>query len=201
MAGKGKQQQETPQQRALMEYGAKQYQDYQVRWLPLQRHLGAVIEANHQPNSAARALAEGKAATDTKIAFSQARSKLEAKTAGTGRSPLAATGLEEDKAKALGLGGVVADQQAEDAYVQGLGALTAIGRGEKAQVGAGLTQQASASAAQAQADATASLEHRAGNAELAGQFAGLGFSAAMRKPNIGVDKLGGGGGYIPIGSE
>lgn len=182
--GGGDQVQQTPQQKALLEYGVKKYADYQTRWAPTIRHMASVIEANHEPNSAARALTEGKAATDTKIAFAQARNKADAKLAGTGASPLATTGMGDDMGKALGLSAVVNDQQAEDAYISGLNTLTALGRGEKASFEGGLQQQAARSAVQAQADAQASLDERAGNAQLVGQVAGFG---------MGIKGSGGGG--------
>lgn len=171
---------ETPQQRAMSEHGALLLQDYRKRWLPVQQRLATTIQASGEPDSAARKLAAGKASTDTAIKFSQAEGALEKALTNTGAAPgsskfnLGVTGLGEDKAKATGLGAMIADQQIDDAYTQGLSALTQIGRGERAQVNSGLANQASQSSRQAAADAEAALMNRMGNAQVVGQVAGFG---------------------------
>ncbi len=186
MAGKGKQQEETAAQKAMMEFATKQYRDYKVRWLPVQQHLASVIETNHGPDSAARKLAVGKAATDSKIAFAKARTGVEASLANSGvapgsaRSNLALGGVADDEAAAIGTGHMIADQQADDAYTQGLSALTALGRGDKANAAEGLTRSAALSAGQAQRDAEASLNERAGYANLVGTGVGAAFGSPRK---------------------
>jgi hypothetical protein len=186
MSGKGNSQQETPAQAAMREFAIKQYQDYKVRQLPLQQHLAAVIDANNAPDSEMRRLTAGKAATDTKIAFAKSRTGIESALANNGVSPgsarsnLALTGSGSDEATATGVGNVISNQQADDAYVQGLSMLTALGRGDRANVTQGLAGSAAMSARQAQIDAENSLAERAGTAQLVGQFAGTGLQQAMR---------------------
>ena len=97
--------------------------------------------------------------------------------------------MGEDRAKTRGTGTMIADQQIDDAYTQGLMALTSIGRGERAEVAAGLTQQANQSARDAAASAAASAQDRAGTAGVVGQLAGAGLYGALnRAPK--VDNIG-----------
>lgn len=183
--GSASEQKETPQQRALAEHAMNQLADYKKRWLPVQQKLASTIEEMGKPGSEARQLAAGKAATDTAIAFDQAQGKVEKgmSNAGVGpgssRANLAITGIGTDAAAATGLGHVMTEQQIDDAYTQGLGALTAVGRGERASVGTALTNQARTSAAQAQSDAQISLSNRMNEAGIAGQVAGFGIQQAM----------------------
>jgi hypothetical protein len=207
MGGGGNKVEETAAQKAMMTFAVNQFADYKQRWLPVQKHLADTIIKSGAPDSAARDLARGKTSTDNAIAFSRSAGVLEKSLANAGAAPgssranLAVTGMGEDQARSGGLGLMVADQQIDDAYTQGLAALTQIGRGERAGVANSLADQARTSAGQAAADAQASLNERAGYAEMAGQFAGYGLQQAMKTPVIGTDKLGKGGGYIPLGSE
>lgn len=180
MGSKAGQQQQTPQELALAQHAQAQLQDYQQRWLPVQKRLASTIEQEGAPNSAARRLAEGKASTDTAMSFDKSNQQLEKGMSnagvlpGSSRANLAVAGLGTDTASSTGLGHLMSDQQIDDAYTQGLGALTALGRGERATVGNSLTGMAKASAAQSQADAYSSLMNRAGDAQLAGQVVGFG---------------------------
>ena len=75
----------------------------------------------------------------------------------------------------------MSDQMLDDAYIQGLGSLAAIGRGERASVGQSLSAQAQQSGAQAQADASASLMEQQGNAALGAQLAGFGLQQGLSR--------------------
>lgn len=197
MAGSGSGQvQETSQQKALATYASNKLTDYQNRWLPVQQHLASQIQAMGQPGSAAQKNAEGRANTDSTIKFAGAQDQLQSNLAdsgglGSSRSKLAIAGLGTDEAKSKGLGMTAADQQIDDAYTQSLGALTAIGQGQSAQVGNSLAQQASSSSAQATADADAALTSRMGNAKLIGQFAGYGMQSAMAPSTPKIPALNG----------
>lgn len=193
--------QETARERALSDYAVQQLQDYNQRWLPVQKNLAAQVEAMGQPDSAARRLATGRAATDTGIKFAGAQQKLQGALAdnvglGSSRAKLGVAGLGDDEARSKGLGMTAADQQITDSYVKNLTALTAIGRGEKSTVANGLAQQAQSSARQAQADAEAALTERMGTAKLAGQFAGMGvqqFGKSLGGPSSDLYTFGGSG--------
>lgn len=186
MSAKSGEQQETAQQRALADHAVNLLQDYEQRWLPVQQNFARQIKAEGAPDSAARKLATGKASTDTAIAFDKASKGLEASLSnagvgpGSSRANLAITGMGTDAAASTGLGAMMSDQMIDDAYTQGLGALTAIGRGERGLVGNSLTQQAQQSGAQSAADAQASLMAHEGNAALAGQVAGFGLQQGMQ---------------------
>lgn len=194
MGGGDGQQQETAQERALAQHAKDSYADWKQRWLPLQKQLARSITASAAEGSPQRGLAAGKASTDTAIQFADAGAKLEKQLTnqgaglGSGRFAMATTGLGDDAAKSTGTGLMISDQQINDAYIEGLSALTSLGQGQRAQVGDAMGLQARQSAQQAQADASVALENRAGNAELLGQFAGYGLQQGMKG-------LGGGGQY------
>lgn len=182
MSGKPDEQGETPQQRAMVQLALNKVQDYKKRWLPLQRNLAQHIAELAKPGSAARAAAKGVASTSTEAQFSQARTGLESKLAqtgglGSGKAKLAIAGMGEDEASAMGAGLAGADQQVDEAYVQGLSTIMALGQGQQAGAIKGLTTQAALSGRQAQADAQASLEDRLGNVQLAGTLAGVGLGS------------------------
>jgi hypothetical protein len=178
--GKPAEQSETPQQRAMAQHATNMFADYQQRWLPVQQKLASQIEAMGKPGSAARNLAAGKASTDTAIQFGRAQGALEKGLSNTGalpgsaRATAAEAGMGADRAAATGLGGVIADQQIDQAYTQGLSSLMAMGRGERASVGGELADQAAQSARQSQADAQASLQGRMGEAGMVGTLGGFG---------------------------
>lgn len=188
MGGKTGNVAETPQQRAMAQHALDLYADWKQRWLPVQQNLASQIQKMGKEGSFARESATGRAAIDTSLQFSKAEGALEKSMSNTGASVgsskfnLGVSGLGEDKAKSRGLGVSTADQMIDDAYVQGLGALTAIGRGEKAMVSDSLGASAAQSARQASADASAALTERAGNAQVIGQLAGYGLQRWMNTP-------------------
>lgn len=195
MGSKAGQQQETSADIAQAQHAQNLMNDYQQRWLPVQQKLASTIEQEGPANSSARRLAAGKSSTDTAIAFDKTQGALEKGMANAGVAPgssranLAIAGTGADAAAATGLGHMMSDQAIDDAYTSGLGALTSLGRGEKAMVGSSLSQQARNSDAEASADASASLANRAGDARLAGQVVGFGLQAGMAGSN-GVSTFG-----------
>jgi hypothetical protein len=202
MGGKSNEVQETSQQRAMAEYAINQWADWKQRWLPVQKHLTAQIQAMGKPGSAAREAAAGKVATDTTVQFGRAQGTVQKVLAnsgarvGSGRFNAAVTGLGQDQATSKGLGLALSDQMVDDAYVQGLSAIAATGRGERAAVADSLGRQAQQSSRQAMADAEAAATERSGNAALIGQFAGYGLQRAM-SPGAPVGPAGSvPGGYV-----
>jgi hypothetical protein len=193
MGSKSGQQQETPQERALAQHSVDLLTDYRKRWLPVQMRLAQTIEQEGAPDSAARKLAVGKASTDTAMSFDKADTQLEKGLSNSGvlpgssRSNLAVAGLGTDAAASTGLGHMMSEQAVDDAYTQGLGALTALGRGERAVVSSSLTQQARQSAYQSSADAAASLAARSGDAAIGGQLVGFGVQQGMNKIGSNVN--------------
>lgn len=185
MGKKAGQQEETAQERAQAQHALDLMTDYKKRWLPVQQRLASTIEQEGAPDSVARRLAAGKASTDTAMQFDKAGQQLDKNMSnagvlpGSSRSNLATTGLAADAAASTGLGHMMSEQQVDDAYTQGLGALTALGRGERATVGTSLTSMAKQSAGQAAADAQASLMARSGEAAIGGQVVGFGLQQAL----------------------
>lgn len=186
MGKKSGQVKETPQQKAMAQVAMAQLADYRKRWLPVQRNLAETIKRDGAADSSARRQAAGQASTEGAVRFGEARGALESALtdsgAGVGSSKfkLATAGLGDDEATSRGLGFVAADQAIDDGYMQGLGALAAIGRGERANAMGGMARVADMSGQQAKADAEMSAQRRAGNAQMVGQLAGFGLSQAMR---------------------
>lgn len=179
MSGRQEGQQETPQQRAMVQLALNKVQDYKTRWLPLQRNLAQHIADMAPEGSQARREAKGIASTSTEAQFAGARTGLERKLAatgglGSGKAKLAIAGMGEDEATSQALGLTGADQHIDDAYVSGLNTIMALGQGQQGMAIKGAADSAAMSGRQAAFDAEASLENRMGNAQLAAQFAGLG---------------------------
>ena len=193
-----KEQQETSAQKALADHAQNLLQDYRTRWLPVQQRLASTIEAEGKPDSAARKLAAGKSSTDVAMQFDNAGAGLEKSLSnagvlpGSSRANLAVTGMGTDQAGSTGIGHLMSDQAVDDAYTQGLGALTMLGRGERASVGSSLSTEAANSSTQAAADANASMMSREGLGGLAGSVAGFGLQQGLaRRSPTGVDGAGG----------
>ncbi len=186
MGSKAGQVQETGAQRAQAEHALLLLGDYKQRWLPVQQKLASTIEQEGAKGSAARRLAAGKSSTDVAMNFDKAQGALEKSltnsgaAVGSSKSNLAITGLGTDAAASTGVGHMMSEQAIDDAYTQGLGALTALGRGERATVGANMSNMAANSASQASADAASALATREGNAALIGQVGGFGLQQGMK---------------------
>lgn len=194
--GKAKEVQETAAQRALADVARQQVEDVEARWRPVQTRLAKGIVEEGQADSFTRRRADTMAKVDTGVAFAGAREKVNEQAAaagelGTSAHKLALTGMAEDQATSSGLSAVAADQAVTDQTVQGLGAVTAIGRGEKATAINGLAQAANLSGQQASADAEASLQRRMGTAQVLGKAAGLGLSMARRPEVNGTNDIAG----------
>ncbi len=205
MGKKGDAVKETPQQKAMAELAKNQLADYRQRWLPVQRKLAEGIKRAGAADSSERKQAEGQVSTESAVRFGEAREGLQAALTDSGAGPnsskfkLGLTGLGDDEATSRGLGFAASDQAVDDAYMQGLGAITALGRGEKAQAMGGMQRVAAMSGQQAAADAEMSAQKRAGNAQLVGQVAGFGLSAAMQPAAPAAPGGSGGFGSVPGG--
>lgn len=184
--------QETPQQAALVEKAQAQLADYKARWLPLQKNMAQQIQDMGAENSGARQRAQGRAAVESTVKFGQARAGVEKALSNQGRGPgssafkLGLGDLANNQAASKAGGMAMADQAVDNAYVQGLTALTAIGRGEKASAIQGETQLAAMSGRQAAADADEAAAAAAGNAQLIGTVGGMGLNAAMKPSSSNV---------------
>ena len=185
MSGKKEDTPETAQQRAMTQLALNKVQDYKQRWLPLQRNLAQHIADMEPANSQARREAKGIASTSTESQFADARTGLESKLTQTGglgssKAKLAIAGMGTDEASSMGLGLTGADQRVDDAYVSGLNTIMALGQGQQGMAIKGTAEGAALSGRQASEDASLALQHRMGNAQMVGQFAGMGLG--MMKP-------------------
>ena len=183
--GKSQERRETPQEIALAEVSMARLQDFRKRWQPLVTKLRDQVRADGAQGSAARRLAAGKSTTDNEVQFSRAGKQLEAGLAAGGAAPnsgkfkTAVAGLNTDQAVSRGLSLVASDEAISDAYVQGLGRIAAMGRGQSGQAVEGMGAIARRSAQQAQQDAEMALAQRSGRAQLAGQVAGFGLAGGF----------------------
>jgi hypothetical protein len=188
MSSKKQDVQETPQQRAMVERAQLQLKDYKTRWLPVQMNLAKTIQDLGTAESGDRKRATERSNTETEAKFSQARGGVEKSLsnagagAGSGRFNMAQTGLAADQATSTGLGAVAVDAAVDDAYTQGLGALTALGQGQKADAVRGMTDIAATSGRQAAVDAALARAEAEGDAELVGQGIGVGLGSIKGRP-------------------
>ena len=101
------------------------------------------------------------------------------------------------------MGTTISDQRIDDAYTQTLGALMAMGRGERAQVGSSMANIAGMSGAQAANDAALSLAGKSGRAELGATAVGMGMQQYLKPQGLntsGEQPAGiNGGAYLPSG--
>lgn len=206
MAGKKGGVGQTPQQRAQAEVAIQQLQDFKQRWQPVQQQLAETIVKAGGRESFERKQAQGMATTDTAAQFGDAQEKLRQGSeaqglGGSTKQKLAVAGLGDDAAASSGMGVAGADQRIDDAYVQGLGQIMALGRGEKATAVQGMGQMARMSGQQAASDAAMSLQRRAGEAQVAGQALGMGLSGAFGAPQQNFTAPNAAGNYAnPAGS-
>lgn len=189
--GKAKKEEETAAQRALAEVGRQQLDDFKRRWQPVQQRLARQITQAGSLGSFERRRAATMAKTDTTAAFGRTAEGIDTSSAAAGdfgdsAHKLAIVGANADQATSSGLSTVAADQAVNDQTIQGLSAVTALGRGERAQAVDNMGRVAAISGQQAQADAEASLQSRMGNARLAATAAGAAGLALARKPDPGM---------------
>lgn len=185
---KGGKVEETAAQRAMADIGRQQMEDFKQRWLPVQRKLARDISAAGAEGSFQRRRAATMAGVDTSARFGQAAEKLDQQAAasgslGTSAHKLGITGMAGDQATSQSMSTLAADQSVTDQYVAGLGAVTALGRGEKATAMNGMAQAAAMSGRQAEADAQRSLDNRLGNMQLVGTLAGMTAGHYANRPN------------------
>lgn len=186
---------ETSKQRALADIGAAQMADFKQRWLPVQQKFAAGVVKGGAADSFERRRATTMTGVDNSAAYGRASEKLDATQAARGgfggsAHKLGITGMAQDQATSTGLGAVAADQAVDSQYVAGLGAVTALGRGEKATALGGMERAAAMSGRQAQADAQQSLADRQGYIQLASTVAGAGLRAWSGGGGVKVDSSG-----------
>ena len=210
MSKGGGQVQETSKERALAEVGVQQMQDFKTRWLPVQQRFAKSVTEAGAADSFQRRQAVSKAALDTTARFGQAADKLDATAAASGqlgssKQKLGLTGLQSDRATSTGLAETAANSAVDDAYVSGLNAVTALGRGEKSTAIGGLQTSAALSGRQAAADADQALADRAGQYQLAGTLAGAagyGYASRLRPAQPGLSgTLASGGSTVVLGAQ
>lgn len=189
---------ETEAQRVNAEVGAQQVASWKKRWAPRLKAFADATETASLADSAERRHATALAGTDASAQFGVAQQKALGAaaangTVGSSRQKLALTGMANDQATSTAFGSVAADQAVDDSTVQGLQAVTAIARGEKADTINAMGRNAAISGMQAEADAQQSLDNRIGDASLAGKIIGTGaglFSAqspqSQPDPRAGV---------------
>lgn len=170
---------ETEAERALAELARQRFADYQSRWMPLQSAAARHLQAMYEPGS------RGLQATQTMFGAEAAKQFTEAERAaeqkgwagginpGSARSRLTMAGFDTDRAASTGIGWSKARQIIDDAYLRGMSALAAAGRGQRADIGNAMYGAAQSAAQSAAIDARTSAANRAANYELAGIGAGM----------------------------
>jgi len=178
---------ETPAQKAMATVTMQRVADFRKRWMPVQQKAAADIVRAGEAGSFERRRAATMSGADNAMNFGMANKRLtdamiDSGASGTSKQKLAITGMGADQATSAGLGEVAADQAVTDQSIQGLNAITAMGRGEAATATAGMQAAASDSAVRAQNDAEMSLRSKIGDATLGGQVAGMGYGLWTGQP-------------------
>jgi hypothetical protein len=187
----------TEDQVAAAEVAAKQWNDYQTRYVPFENKF---VEHMNKPVESKEKAVRGMVNADVQ----QSVSKVAPVDPNRGMAPTGTVPVAAAKAKAAGM--VDATKGAVDAEAQGLGTVVALGRGQQVEALNGLTDQASASGQIANAkmlnDVQSSINERGrvmGNVGTAlGMAAGAakaGMSGPVNAPGAGV-----GGTYGQFGS-
>lgn len=179
---------ETEAERALAELARAKFADYTSRWLPLQRQMAADVMKLSKPGTFEQRGIETVFGAETGKAFTGAERAAEAAewsagiNPGSARSRMRAAGMAADRAASSGIGFSKAQQIIDDAYVRGLSALMAAGRGKAASTSSAMADAARLSQQAAYEDAAASAANRATNYGIAGTAAGYGLRAFTSSP-------------------
>jgi hypothetical protein len=187
---------ETPQERQLAEIALQRYQHYKSTWQPLQQQAIALVNKMAEPTSADRGEArtnmtggisvEADRASDTMRAMDSNRGV----TGNSGNAKLRQEMLGTERAQAQGIAGAAADSVIDNAYVEGLSSLIAVGRNQSEQAMDSTARAATMGQADAESRARRSAAKRAGIAK----YAGIGIGAASQM-------MGGAGpGFLPGGN-
>jgi len=193
MAGKNSGKvEETEQERALAEVATQRLNDYKTRWMPLITRVGELTREAYEPDSFERESLKGKAVGATRMAFGEAGEKTDAAMANAGirsssaKAKLGTAEAGDVEATSAGIGMAKADQAIDEAYVQGLSKIMALGRGQATSAIRGMGDAAGDAAQQAQLDAARTQRRRMGNAQLGGQLAGMALTAGMSSMSAGA---------------
>lgn len=186
----------TAQQRANLEIGTQQMQDWRARWLPQLTNFAKKIDNASAPDSYERRHATSLATADTSARFAAAGDQAlgaaaASHTLGSSKQKLGIVGMGNDLATSAGHLSTQADQAVDDSTIAGLKAVTSLARGEKAYTINALGRSAAISGEQARADAEQSLAQSSGYAGLAGKIVGTGAGLYMggNRPVFGSSGL------------
>lgn len=170
---------ESEAERQLMNISLDRYQQYKQKWQPIQQQAIRVVESMGRAGSMERERAVARSTGAAGAEYDDATAKVEGslldKEIGTGSSNFrvkqAAMGSE--RAKAQGIGGAAAEDTIDNAYVESLSGLMAIGRDQSGQAMQTLTRSAATAADNNRTAAGLSAAKRARNYAVAGQAMGI----------------------------
>jgi hypothetical protein len=187
---------ETPQEKALAELALNRYQDYKQRWLPLQQRAIEVVEGFNKEGSWERERAQTNAGAvgtqidevSDQVADADMNRGVDA---GSSNFKLRQGALGDAKSKSVGIARAGADEEIDNAYVEGISNLMRIGSNQAAQGARSMGDAASVAVGAERAGAMEGAARRAGNYELAGTAIGAAGSFARPGRGIGYTNTGG----------
>lgn len=183
--------QETAAERAAADVAMARYQDYRQRWAPIQQRAAQVIQDFGAADSYERERAESRTAGAVGVAYDQAAEQVAAADrnrgikAGSGAFRMRQADIGTERAKASGIARAAAGDAIDQAYIEGLSSMMAVGKGQADMAMGGMNRSASIEGANAATTAGINAANRAGNMELAGTVAGMAGGYMMNRPSGG----------------
>lgn len=187
---------ETPAEREMMSMALDRYQTYKTKWQPIQARAIEMVKSMNQPGSMERQRAVTQQAGAVGAEFDDATAQVEQGTMSRGvdtdssnfRLKQATMGIEKGKAQGITAGG--AEDAIDNAYVEGLSSLMALGRDQSNQGVRTMVEAAGNAGKNAAVQAGVGATRRARNYGLAGQALGIG---ATMMGSMGQGNAGGSG--------
>lgn len=181
--GGGDSPEQTPEERELGRIAVERWNDYQIRFKPLEDKF--IQEVQRTPSDFAEA--RGNAATAVQQSFGQAEGSLKDKLFTTGVDPSssqfvgAMDGLSTDRALSMGTGINEAELAVDNAHLQGLQNVVQMGQGQAMESINGLGNVAGNATQDAINRANRSFQNRQAGLSLVGNVAGAGTSAYLNR--------------------
>jgi hypothetical protein len=194
--GGGKEPSETAEERELGRIAVERWNDYQIRFKPIEDEYIQAVQRTPSDYSEAR----GAAVATTHQAFGQAENKLQGNMFAAGLDPSsgqfirAMDGVSQDKGLSMGTGVNEAEQAVDNAHVQGLQSVVQMGQGQAFEAMDGMGEIAGMATDDAIQRANRSFQNRQAGLQLVGTIAGAGASHYMNAsttPDLGAQNTGG----------
>ena len=185
MCGGGDKPKQTAEEKELGRIAVERWNDYQVRFKPIEDQYINDVQMTDSDFNQVR----GSTATSVQQAFSGAETDLTNNLFASGVDPSsgafidALDGVSQDRGLSLGTGINEAENAVDNAHVQGLQNVVAMGQGQATQAIDGMGQMAGNATNEAINRSNNSFQERSAGLQLAGTVAGAGTAMYMNSPS------------------